>query len=110
LEIRGKHDEVEKIQKEYDKEMLGMLNGIPVVGHIKGGIQYAMGDKKGGDEAMKAASRTVGVIGGGVAGFCVGGPVGAIAGGITGGQAVDGLTTGIDSAVHGEYRPNGVLI
>lgn len=30
---------------------------------------------------MKASSRTVGVIGGGIGGFIVGGPVGSIAGG-----------------------------
>ena len=30
--------------------------GLPVVGHIKGGIHYACGDKDGGDKAMKAGS------------------------------------------------------
>jgi hypothetical protein len=37
---------------------------------------------------MKQASRTVGVIGGGVGGFIVGGPVGAVAGGIGGGALI----------------------
>ncbi len=30
-------------------------------------------------------------------------------GGIAGGAALDGITTGIESAVHGEYRPNGLV-
>ena len=94
-------------------ECLGFVNdfidGMPAVGHVKGGIHYACGDREGGDKAMKSASRTVGVMGGGTIGFLVGGPVGAAAGGIAGGAALDGLTTGIDSAVHKEYRPSGMV-
>lgn len=84
-----------------------IADGTPGVGHVKGAVHYACGDKDGGDAAMKASSRTVGVIGGGVAGFAVGGPVGAAMGGVAGGGAMDGITTGVDSAVHGEYKPAG---
>ena len=77
-----------------------IADATPVVGHAKGGIHYAFGDRQGGDKAMKAASRTVGVIGGGFAG-AAGGPAGAIAGGVAGGAAMDGIITGADSAVHG---------
>ncbi len=56
---------------------------------------------------MKASSRNVGVLGGGVGGFLVGGPAGAGAGGIAGGLAMDGITTGIESAVKHEYTPAG---
>lgn len=56
---------------------------------------------------MKAASRTTAVIGGAVGGFFVGGPVGAVAGAVLAGAAMDGIITGIDSAVHHEYRPYG---
>ena len=59
--------------------------GVPIVGHIKGGIHYACGDKDGGDNAMKAASRTIGVVGGGAVGI-LGGPAGMIAGGVAGGN------------------------
>eukprot|EP00969_Alexandrium_andersonii_P193816 8561506-Alexandrium_andersonii.AAC.1 len=59
---------------------------------------YACNDKDGGDKAMKSASRTVGVVGGGVAGLCAGGPVGAVIGGVAGGAAMHGITTGVDSA------------
>ena len=93
--------------------MSGVANGIPVLGHAKGVIHYAFGDKEGGDQAMKSSSRTIGclitqhfieysyirfiiegVMGGGVGGFFVGGLVGAVAGGIAGGIAMDGITTG----------------
>ena len=45
----------------------------------------------------------------GVGGFFVGGPVGAVAGGIAGGAAVDGITTGVDPAIKGEFRSSGVV-
>merc|ERR1719300_2187095 len=51
---------------------------------------------------MKSASRTTAVIGGAAFG---GPPAGAIAAG----AAMDGITTGIDSAVHKEYRPAGLI-
>ena len=99
--------------RETQKECLGFISdvvdGIPAVGHVKGGIHYALGDRDGGDKAMKSASRTTGVMGGGVVGFFAGGPIGAAAGGVAGGLAMDGLTTGIDSAVHKEYRPSGMV-
>ena len=52
---------------------------------------------------MKSASRTAGVIAGSAAGFEVGGPAGAFVDGMVGGLVMDGITTGIDSAVHDEY-------
>ncbi len=85
------------------------VDGIPVVGHAKGAIHWACGDEEGRDKAMKSASRTVGVVGGGVGGFLVGGPAGAVVGGIAGGLAMDGVTTGVDSAIHDEYRPSGTI-
>ena len=84
-------------------------DAVPVVGHVKGVIHYAVGDHEGGHQAMKASSRTVGVLGGGAAGFLVGGPVGAVAGGVVGGATMDGVTTAIDSNVHGQFRPSGQI-
>jgi len=86
----------------------GVANGIPGVGHIKGGIHYACGDKAGGDQAMKAASRTIGVIGGAGVGV-LGGPAGMVAGAVAGGAAMDGITTGVESAIKGEYTPSGQI-
>ena len=56
---------------------------------------------------MKAASRTTGVLAGGALGV-FGGPPGMIAGGISGGALVDGITTGVESAIEGEYTPSGM--
>uniref|UniRef100_A0A914VSG6 VPS9 domain-containing protein n=1 Tax=Plectus sambesii TaxID=2011161 RepID=A0A914VSG6_9BILA len=85
------------------------INGVPVVGHIKGGIHYALDDKNGGHEAMKASSRTVGVIAGALGGALIGGPAVAAAGGVGGGLAVDTLSTAIESAVNRRYSPSGTL-
>ncbi len=101
--------DVKGVEKTLLKSAQGMsncVNGIPVV---KGAIHYAWGDKEGGDKAMKSSSRAVGVMGGGVGGFLVGGPAGAVAGGVAGGLAMDGVTTGVDSAIHNEYRPSGTV-
>jgi len=81
---------------------------IPVVGHIKGGFHYACGDIEGGNKAMKYASRTTGVIGGGIAGIPLG-PAGMVAGGMAGGAAMDGIITGVDSAVNKEFKPCGQI-
>ena len=105
----GDVEAARETQRQFGEGMSDLADGIPVVGHVKGGIHYAFGDSVGGACAMKAASRTAGVIGGGAGGFLVGGPVGAVAGGIAGGAAVDSMTTGIDSAVHREYRPAGTI-
>ena len=96
-------------QMEFLKGASAFVDGIPVMGHVKGVVHYFWGDKDGGHQAMKSASRTAGIIGGGAAGFLVGGPVGAVGGGVGGGFVMDGTTTVVDSAVHGEYRPAGTF-
>ena len=97
-----------KSAKSVETSITGMANGVPVVGHIKGAVHYAMNDKEKGDEAMKTASRTVGVIAGGIIGSLAG-PVGAVSGGIAGGALMDGLTTGIESAVKKKFAPSGQI-
>jgi len=100
--------EAKRIQKE---DFLGAMNNlvdaIPIIGHAKGAVHYAVDEEEEGDKAMKAASRTTGVMVGGLIGSA-GGPAGAMAGGLAGGLTADALTTGVDSAVHGEYRPAGL--
>lgn len=56
----------------------------------------------------------LGVIAGGIGGAAVGivgGPPGMIAGaalgGIAGGTAMDGITTGVESLIRNEFKPNG---
>ena len=96
-------------QLEFGKWLWNIADSVPVLGHAKGGIHYACGDKEGGDKAMKRSSRTTGVIGGGVIGFGLCGPACAAAGGIAGGLALDGITTAVDSKIRGHYRPSGTI-
>ena len=103
--ISGDTDAALATQMECLNFASNFVDAVPVAGHIKGGCHYAWGDTEGGDNAMKSASRTTGAIVGGAGGFLVAGPPGAVAGGIAGAATMDGVTTGIDSAVHGEFRP-----
>lgn len=96
--------------KKSKENLNGITNGTPVVGHAKGAIHYIRGEREEGDVAMKAASRTVGVALGGIGGFFVIGPVGAFIGGIAGGGALDGITTGVESKIHGRFMPNGLIL
>jgi hypothetical protein len=54
------------------------------------------------------ASRTTGVVLGGVAGI-PGGPPAMFAGGVAGGAAMDGIITGASSAVEGKFTPYGQI-
>jgi len=104
----GDTDGVEETVRQQKEFYGGVFDSVPVVGHVKGAIHYACGDKEGGDNAMKAASRTTGSVIGAVAGIPLG-PAGIAAGAAAGAYVVDGITTGVDSAVHKEYRPNGYV-
>ncbi|CAF3508797.1 unnamed protein product [Rotaria sp. Silwood2] len=105
--IAGDTEYAKETQIYFVKNASNVIDSVPVVGHIKGAIHYACNDREGGDNAMKAASRTVGVAAGGIGGFVVGGPIGAVAGGIGGGAVMDGIISGADSAIHGEKRLYG---
>jgi hypothetical protein len=86
-----------------------ILNGTPIIGHAKAMAHYAMGNPESGNKAMKAATRSAGVIGGGSLGMMAGGPTMAITGAIIGGAYVDGITTQVESVISSEYRPNGLF-
>ena len=79
--IAGDTDGARKTQEYFASNLSQLVDSVPLVGHIKGGIHYAVGDTEGGHNAMFAASRTTAVLGGGIAGGLLGGPVGAVAGG-----------------------------
>jgi hypothetical protein len=107
--LRGDKDKAWETQKKYFWGLIDGVNWYPIVGHTKGVIHYVCGDRESGDRAMKTASHTTGVVLGGGIGMAFGGPVGAVAGGVIGGAVTDSITTGIDSAVHNEYRPAGTI-
>ncbi|GMR48783.1 hypothetical protein PMAYCL1PPCAC_18978 [Pristionchus mayeri] len=102
-------ERMKETNKRSVKVISNFTDGIPVVGHVKGGIHALAGDTDGAKQAVKSANRSVGVVGGGAVGFLAGGFPGAIAGGIAGGAAMDGLQTGISSAYHKEFRPAGSI-
>lgn len=107
--IKGNKKSAKQTQIEFGNFILSIVSSIPVIGHVKGGIHYALGDDEKGDASMKAASHTTAVLAGGAGGFILGGPPGAVAGGISAGVAIDSTITGVDSAVHSEFRPYGIL-
>lgn len=96
-------------QKEFIRNTSSIIDSVPLVGHVKGTVHYVVGDKEGGDNAMKSASRSVGTMVGGATGMLAGGPVGAMVGGITGGLALDSVTTAVDSEIHGEEKLSGMF-
>lgn len=71
-----------------------MTNSIPVVGHVKGAVFYAVGSSERGERAMKGATRSVGIITGGIGGLFVGSLPGAVAGAVAGGALTDRIITG----------------
>ncbi|KAK6474083.1 hypothetical protein HHUSO_G26236 [Huso huso] len=108
--IMGDEKGARETQIEFLKGVNGMVDSVPVVGHVKGTVHYICGDKEGGDNAMKAASHTTGVIGGGVGGFLIGGPVGAAVLGAAGGALMDEVITIGEIAVNGEKaKPYGFV-
>ena len=95
--------------KDLGQKSVGFAEGLPVVGHGIGVGRYIAGDREGGDRRMKQASRSTAVV---AAAVLTGGAAGAVACGaaaVGAGLATDVVTTGVDYAVHGEYRPSGVV-
>jgi hypothetical protein len=95
----GDYEAARRTQQHFARELEGMADGLPVVGHIKGAVHYGLGQTEKGRRSMVSASRTVAVVGAGIAG----GPGAAAAAGV----GYDGLVTGIESARHGKFRPEG---
>lgn len=106
----------------------GCVTGCPGVGHIIGklfyfklvifrhyllslqcALAYIAGKKEYGNQCMRSASRTAGVILGALVGTFFGGPVGAAIGAVGGGAVMDLLITGIESTIRDQYSPSGYL-
>ena len=79
--IAGDTDGALETQKYCVKGLSNVVDSVPLVGHAKGAVHYALGDTEGGNSALLAATRSSAVLAGGIGGGIVGGPVGAIAGG-----------------------------
>ncbi|CAL4076841.1 unnamed protein product [Meganyctiphanes norvegica] len=105
----GDTDAARDTQLQFLQVISSFTDNLPVVGHAKGSLHYACGDKEGGDRAMKRASHMTAVMGAGVGGFIVGGPIAAVGLGVATGAAMDGITTGVEYAITGKYEPEGIL-
>ena len=106
--IAGDYAGAEETQLSFVGHVSKVVDAIPVVGHVKGGIHHLAGDEAGALRAYKSSSRSTGATGGALVGLVTAGPVGAYAGALAGGACVDVLVTSIDSAVQGEHRPFGL--
>ena len=103
------HEAARLQQEKFGKLMLDTIDGIPVAGHIKGAIHYAMGDNEMGEKCMVDATRGGVNLVAGAAGFMVGGPVGAGAATVLAGAAYDGIATGALTLAHGKVTPYGIV-
>ena len=87
--LSGDQKQARQVQKEFGKNLNVAVDSVPVIGHIKGGVHYALGDSDGGSTAIKRATKPIGIIVGGATGLVVGGITGAVEGAEIGGKAVD---------------------
>uniref|UniRef100_A0A7E4V2T8 PX domain-containing protein n=1 Tax=Panagrellus redivivus TaxID=6233 RepID=A0A7E4V2T8_PANRE len=66
-----------------------LINGIPIVGHVKGVVHFARHDPDGGKRALSAATRSLIVVGSGFSAKQVGGVIGAAGAGLFAGVGYD---------------------
>ncbi|KAJ5116800.1 hypothetical protein N7456_001148 [Penicillium angulare] len=97
--------------RDHPLETVGdIADGIPVVGHIKGVVHFAMGDTEAGIRAEEGATRTLAVVAAGALVAASGGTAAPILAGVVAGLAADGVLTGIESARHGgKFDPQGMI-
>jgi len=82
-------EEALNTQKCFFRSASSMINSIPVVGHVKGGIHASFGDVDGALIAIQESTHSLAVCAGGTVGFVLGGPAGAVAGGVIFGSCAD---------------------
>ena len=102
-DIKGNREESNRLKETYLSSLSSCADGIPFVGHVKGGVHYIMGDIEKGNRSMEASTRTTTVLGAGLltGGLGAGVAVGATAG-IGTGVVYDSTATVIDKAVNGD--------
>lgn len=104
--LNGDNEAARNTQIKFLKSVELFVDSVPVAGHIKGGIHYAIGQKEKGHSAMKSASGTVVSITAGVGGTMVAGPIGGASSAVAASKLYDGLVTSLDTAVNG-HREDG---
>ncbi|KAF7995192.1 hypothetical protein HCN44_004664 [Aphidius gifuensis] len=84
----GDYQGARDTQKQFIDAVEETVDGTPVLGHIKGITHMLLGQNEKGEESLKSASSSSGIV----IGAAAGGPVGAIAGRIL----ADNLITEVD--------------
>eukprot|EP00929_Paragymnodinium_shiwhaense_P003197 TRINITY_DN10362_c0_g1_i2.p1 TRINITY_DN10362_c0_g1~~TRINITY_DN10362_c0_g1_i2.p1 ORF type:complete len:252 (+),score=33.30 TRINITY_DN10362_c0_g1_i2:127-882(+) len=87
----------------------GVVDGIPVFGHMKGWWHVLDGEEERGARAVASATRSVTVIAAGIGGGIFGGPAGACAAGVASGAAFDSIATAIESGFQASCTPSGTV-
>jgi len=99
--IAGDPDRALEVQKKFVANLEPLVDGLPVVGHIKGVVHLVGGDAEHGWAAIRSATSSTGAVIGGV----LGGPLGAV-----GGHALtDAAITGVQSTIAREWKPHGIV-
>lgn len=90
------------VQKDFVGNLEPVVDGLPLIGHLKSGIHLILGDYEHGLEAMISATSSMGAL----TGALIAGPVGAIAG-----QAITDTTiTILDQTIRGnKAKPHGIM-
>ena len=97
LAISGDTEAARQTQIAFAKNVESLVDKTPVVGHVKGGIHLALGDKERGEDILKEASRTTAALVGGIAGGVAGGgPAGAVASGIAAGKMIKKIENAVN--------------
>ncbi|XP_076285160.1 uncharacterized protein LOC143211397 isoform X2 [Lasioglossum baleicum] len=78
-----------------------VVNCVPVIGHVKGVLHHAVGDHKGGNQALNAATRSTVVATSGVAARIISGGIGAIPAAIAAGAIYDVAASSISREAQG---------
>ncbi|KAI1799620.1 hypothetical protein F4811DRAFT_565422 [Daldinia bambusicola] len=86
-----------------------MADSIPLIGHIKGLVHLVRGEKDEFWQSEEQATRTLVVMGAGALTVSTGGAAAPIMAGVVAGLAYDGVITGIESARHGHFQPQGYI-
>lgn len=74
--VTGEPQKALDIQKEFGKNAEPLIDGLPVIGHLKGAIHLAVGDTRHGVRALESATSNLSALAGG----WLAGPVGSMFG------------------------------
>lgn len=99
--FKGNVSEAVKIQSKFVSNLEPIVDGTPIIGHVKGVVHHILGDHEQGWNVIKSATSSTGAVIGGV----FGGPAGAVAGHLL----TDAAITGVESAINKDFKPHGII-